>query len=46
MLSDNNAEIARIATEEAAMWRNLFFLAVIVIAVQAFIIWRKHRKNK
>ena len=36
---------ARIAAEEAAMWRSIFWIAVIVIAVLAFIIWRKHRRD-
>ena len=43
ILSDNSAEEARRAAEEAAMWRNLFWIAVIVIAVLAFIIWKQHR---
>ena len=43
ILSDNRAEEARRAAEEAAMWRNLFWIAVIVIAVMAFIIWKQHR---
>lgn len=41
--SDTSAEEARIAAEEAAMWRSVFWIAVIVIAVLAFIIWKKHR---
>ena len=43
IFSDTSAEEARRAAEEAAMWRNLFWVAVIVIVVLAFIIWRKHR---
>ncbi len=41
------AEEARIAAEEAAMWRSMFWIVVIVIviAVLAFIIWRKHRRT-
>ncbi len=39
------AEAARIAAEEAAMWRSVFWIAVIVIAVLAFILWRKHRNS-
>lgn len=46
ILSDNSSEEARRAAEEAAMWRNLFLLAVIVIAVLAFIIWKKHRRDR
>ena len=42
---DNSAEAARRAAEEATMWRNLFWIAVIVIVVLAFIIWRKHRRD-
>ena len=42
IFSDNRA---RIAAEEAAMWRSIFWIAVIVIAVLAFIIWKKHRSN-
>ena len=42
IVSDRRAEEARIAAEEAAMWRSLFWVAVIVIAVLAFIIWKKH----
>ena len=38
-----SAEEARIAPEEAVIWRNLFWVAVIVIAVLVFIIWKKHR---
>ncbi|MBQ7214380.1 MAG: hypothetical protein IJS39_00150 [Synergistaceae bacterium] len=36
---------ARIAAEEAAMWCSVFWIAVIVIAVLAFILWRKHRNS-
>lgn len=43
IFSDNKAEAARRAAEEA-MWR-LFWIAVIVIAVLAFILWRKHRNS-
>ena len=34
------------AAEEAAMWRGIFWVAVIVIviAVLAFLIWREHRR--
>ena len=45
IFSDTSAEEARRAAEEAAMWRNLFWIAVIVIAVLAFILWRKHRNS-
>lgn len=36
---------AKIAAEEAEMWRSVFWIAVIVIAVLAFILWRKHRNS-
>ena len=39
------AEEARRAAEEAAMWRGIFWIIVIVIAVLAFIIWRKHKRD-
>ena len=39
------AEAARIAAEEAEMWRSVFCVAVIVIAVLAFILWRKHHNS-
>ena len=45
ILSYTSAKEARRAAEEAAMWRNLFWVAVIVIAVLAFIIWKKHCNN-
>ena len=43
ILSYTSAKEARRAAEEAAMWRNLFWVAVIVIAVLAFIILKQHR---
>ena len=45
IFSDNRAEEARRAAEEAAMWRGIFLIVVIVIAVLAFIIWREHSHN-
>ena len=42
ILLDRRAEEARRAAEEATMWRSMFWVAVIVIAVLAFIIWKKH----
>ncbi len=45
IFSDNRAEEARRAAEEAAMWRGIFLFVVIVIAVLAFIIWRKHKRD-
>ena len=42
ILLDRRAEEARRAAEEATMWRSMFWVAVIVIAVLAFIIWKKY----
>ena len=46
VVSDNSAEEARRAAEEAAMWRSIFWVAVIIIAVLVFIIWKKHKRAK
>ena len=46
IFSDNRAEEARRAAEEAAMWRSIFWVAVIIIAVLVFIIWKKHKRAK
>ena len=39
-------EERRRAAEEAAMWRSIFWVAVIIIAVLVFIIWKKHKRAK
>ena len=48
-LDNREAEEAAKRAEEAArradIWFNWFCIAVIVIAVLAFIIWRKHRNS-
>jgi hypothetical protein len=40
--TNTEAEEAR---RRADIWFNWFYIAVIVIAVLAFIIWRKHRST-
>ena len=43
---DRHAAEARRAAEEEAMWRSLFWVAVIVIAVLLFVIWKQRKRDR